>query len=63
MGLFDKIFKAVPEEDKLFLDNVAERSRAFRLLAGFYTEGRASVASSARKGGGLFGMFRAKKNH
>ncbi|MCX4384664.1 MAG: septum site-determining protein MinD [Clostridia bacterium] len=53
----------VPEEDKLFLDNVAERSRAFRLLAGFYTEGRASVASPARKGGGLFGMFRAKKNH
>lgn len=27
----------IPEEDKLFLDNVAERSRAFRILANFYT--------------------------
>ncbi|MDE5548032.1 MAG: septum site-determining protein MinD [Clostridia bacterium] len=32
----------VPEEDKFFLDNIVDRSRAFRLLAGFYAGGKAN---------------------
>lgn len=30
----------VPEEDKFFLENIVDRSRAFRLLAGFYAGGK-----------------------
>lgn len=30
----------VPEEDRIFLDNVTDRFRAFRMLATFYTGGR-----------------------
>lgn len=36
------LVSVIPEEDKLFLDNVAERSRAFKYLAQFYASGEAA---------------------
>lgn len=33
------LLSVIPEEDKLFLENVAERSRAFKYLAAFYESG------------------------
>lgn len=39
----------VPEEDKIFLDNVADRFRAFKLLANFYT-GIKPIAETKKKG-------------
>ncbi len=39
----------VPEEDKFFLDNVVERSRAFRLLAGFYAGGKGKLFGGRRR--------------
>ncbi len=33
----------VPEEDKFFLENIVDRSRAFRLLAGFYAGGKKTL--------------------
>lgn len=42
------LVSVIPEEDKLFLDNVTERSRAFRYLAQFYESGE-RVAFSAEK--------------
>ncbi|MDE7296916.1 MAG: septum site-determining protein MinD [Clostridia bacterium] len=33
----------VPEEDKFFLDNIVDRSRAFRLLASFYVGGKKTL--------------------
>lgn len=42
------LVSVIPEEDKFFLDNVAERSRAFKTLAAFYGK---SV------GQGLFHLF------
>lgn len=53
----------VPEEDRLFLDNIAERSRAFRLLAGFYTGGKTGVLSPEKKRGGFFGAFRRSEKN
>ena len=41
----------VPEEDKIFLDNVADRFRAFRILANFYTGG---IAGGEGKKKGFF---------
>lgn len=38
------LVSVVPEEDKLLLENVYERSRAFRLLAGFYASGKKEPA-------------------
>ncbi len=38
------LVSVVPEEDKLLLENVYERSRAFRLLAGFYASGEKELA-------------------
>ena len=34
------LISVIPEEDRLFLENVTERSRAFRLLAEFYADGK-----------------------
>lgn len=42
------LVSVIPEEDKLFLDNVTERSRAFRYLAQFYESGE-RIAFSAEK--------------
>lgn len=39
----------VPEEDKFFLDNVVERSRSFRLLAGFYTGEKKNLFGGRRR--------------
>lgn len=39
----------VPEEDKLFLDNIVDRSRAFRLLAGFYAGENKKLLWGAKK--------------
>ena len=49
----------VPEEDRIFLDNVADRFRPFRLLAGFFTGGRACEESKKKGGfwGGLMGAL------
>ncbi len=41
----------VPEEEKIFLENVTDRSRAFRLLAGFYTGTAAPAAEPAKRAG------------
>ena len=48
----------VPEEDRIFLDNVTDRFRAFRLIANFYTGGRAGTENK-KKGfwGGLKEML------
>lgn len=46
----------VPEEDKIFLENVTDRYRAFKLLAGFYTGEKAECPDGQKKSG-LFGMF------
>lgn len=43
------LVSVVPEEDKLFLDNVYERSRAFRLMARFCTEGVAEERTLFRR--------------
>lgn len=40
----------VPEEDKIFLENVADRFRAFRILAEFYTGGEASKSEGKKYG-------------
>ncbi|MCI9503953.1 MAG: septum site-determining protein MinD [Clostridia bacterium] len=42
------LVSVIPEEEKLFLDNVTERSRAFRYLAQFYESGE-RIAFSAEK--------------
>lgn len=34
------LFAVIPEEDRLFLDNIAERSRAFRMLCEYYASGK-----------------------
>ena len=39
----------VPEEDRIFLDNVTDRFRPFRLLAGFYTGSRPMAAQEPKK--------------
>ncbi len=51
----------VPEEDKIFLENVTDRYRAFRLLANFYTGGRA-CGEEVKKKGGFFGLMRGMKH-
>ena len=48
----------VPEEDKIFLDNVADRFRAFRLLAGFYTNVRPMEQQEEKKKTGFWGGLR-----
>ena len=51
----------VPEEDKIFLENVADRVRAFKLLANFYT-GKPQEEGE-RKYTGLWGaLMRGLKN-
>ena len=53
------LFAVVPEEDKIFLDNVTERFRAFRLLAGCYTGARQTTVPPKKKGffSGLIGAL------
>ena len=53
------LLAVVQEEDKIFLDNVTERFRAFRLLAGFYTGARPIAAMPKKKGlfSGLRGVL------
>ncbi len=43
------LVSVIPEEDKLFLDNVTERSRAFRYLAQFYESGERNTFSAEKK--------------
>ncbi len=40
----------IPEEDKIFLDNVTERFRAFRLLAEYFTGAHPSAPPVKKKG-------------
>ncbi len=47
----------VPEEDRIFLDNITDRSRAFRILANFYTGGIAGAEGT--KKGFFSGLIRA----
>lgn len=47
----------VPEEDRIFLDNVTDRYRAFRMLANFYTGGR--MGTEAKKKGFWGGLMSA----
>lgn len=49
----------VPEEDRIFLDNVTDRFRAFRLLAGFYTNGTPAPEGGKKSGfwSGLKGVL------
>ncbi len=42
------LLSVIPEEDKLFLDNVCERSRAFRLLAATVAEGEVTKGEHKR---------------
>ncbi len=51
------LIAVIPEEDGIFLQNLCERSRAFRLLAAFYAGGKVKLVDPVR-GGGLFGAFR-----
>jgi len=46
----------VPEEDKIFLENVTDRYRAFKSLASFYTGGKVEYVQPNKKTG-LFGAF------
>ena len=43
------LVSVIPEEDKLFLDNVTERSRAFRYLKKFYESGQRNTYSADKK--------------
>ena len=49
----------VPEEDRIFLDNVTDRFRAFRLLAGFYTGMRPMATQENQKKGFWNGIMSA----
>ncbi len=53
------LFAVIPEEDGVFLENVAEKSRAFRALSGVYLD-RAQEEESLKKRGGFFGVFGGK---
>ena len=58
------LFAVIPEEDKIFLDNVAERVRAFRQLAGVYS-GLHTAAVFPKKKGFLSGLKEnfLRRNH
>ena len=52
----------VPEEDKIFLENVADRVRAFKLLANFYTGTKPEDAAEKKYTGLLGALMRGLKN-
>lgn len=52
------LFAVIPEEDKIFLDNVTDRSRAFRMLAGLYTGGKSGLVDPQKKYGGFWNTIK-----
>lgn len=48
----------VPEEDGIFLENISEHSRAFRLLANTCSGGKSKLVDPRKKYGGFFGAIR-----
>ncbi len=48
----------IPEEDRIFLDNISEKSRAFRLLASVCAGGKVKIVDAQKGYGGLFGAIR-----
>ncbi len=48
----------VPEEDRIFLDNVTEKSRAFKWLAANCALGKGKLFDPQKKYGGLLGAIR-----
>ena len=48
----------IPEEDRIFLDNVAEKSRAFKWLAAHCALGKGKLYDPQKKYGGLVGAIR-----
>ena len=52
------LFAVIPEEDGIFLENVSERSRAFRLLAGYYVDGKIRCLKPEKKYNGLVGAIK-----
>lgn len=52
----------VPEEDKIFLENVADRYRAFQALASFYTGVKAEYPELQKKTGFFSAIARGLKN-
>ena len=52
------LFAVIPEEDGIFLENVSERSRAFRLLAGYYADGKIRCLKPEKKYNGLVGAIK-----
>ncbi len=52
------LIAVVPEEDRIFLDNLSEKSRAFRLLANYFVSGKARTVDPERGYGGIFGAIR-----
>ncbi len=51
------LLAVIPEEDRIFLDNVAEGSRAFRFFASYYLSGKSRIFDAEKKYGGLIGSI------
>lgn len=49
----------VPEEDEIFLHNVFEKSKAFRLLAKVFDGGKGKMVDPERKYGGFWGAIKS----
>lgn len=52
------LVSVIPEEDKIYLENVPENSRPFRLLAAFCAIGKSRLVDPKGGSGGLLGAIR-----
>ncbi len=50
----------VPETDEVYLDNVTEKSRAFRLLASYLAGGKQKLVRAERGYGGILGAIKGR---
>lgn len=52
------LVSVVPEDDKIYLENVPDQSRPFRLLAAFCSLGKSKLVDPAKKYGGVLGALK-----